>query len=84
MNDFLKFFDEKVYDFPMHLEIGYNKICDWTIRIYKKGCAGDYPDARCNGEDVIIVNENDGDMELCFAKAYVALKEWLLEFNGGY
>lgn len=26
----------------------------------------------------------DGDMELCFAKAHVALKEWLLENEGGY
>ena len=32
----------------------------------------------------IIVNESDCDMELCFAKAHVGLKEWLLEFNGGY
>lgn len=84
MNDFLKFFDEKVKDFPMHLEIVYSKICDWNILIYKKGCANDYPKARHNSEDVIIVNENDCDMELCFAKAYVKLKEWLLEFDGGY
>ena len=84
MNDFLKFFDEKTHDFPMHLEIGYSKICDWNIRIYKEGCASDYPNAICDGEDVIIVYESDCDMELCFAKAHVALKQWLLEFNGGY
>ena len=84
MNEFLKFFDDKTKDFPMHLEIAYSKICDWNILIYKKGCADDYPKARCNGEDVIIVDESDCDMELCFAKAHVGLKEWLLEFNGGY
>lgn len=84
MNDFLKFFDDKAKDFPMHLEITYSKICDWNILIYKKGCAEDYPEARHDGEDVIIVDESDCDMELCFAKAHVGLKEWLLEFNGGY
>ena len=28
MNEFLKFFDEKTQDFPIHLEITYSKICD--------------------------------------------------------
>lgn len=84
MNDFLKFFDNKAKDFPMHLKITYSKICDWNILIYKSGCADYYPEAKCNGGDVIIVNESSCDMELCFAKAHVKLKEWLLEFNGGY
>lgn len=84
MNEFLKFFNEKAKDFPMHLEIGYSKICDWNINIYKKGCASDYPNAKYDGDNVIIVNVNDCDMELCFAKAHVALKEWLSEFEGGY
>ena len=48
------------------------------------GCADDYPEARHDGENVIIVDESDCDMELCFAKAHVELKEWLLEFNDGY
>ena len=68
----------------MHLKITYSKICDWNILIYKSGCADYYPKARHDGGDVIIVNESSCDMELCFAKAYVELKEWLLEFNGGY
>ena len=76
MNDFLKFFDEKTQDFPMHLEITYSKICDWGIYIYKRGCANDYPKCRKDGDDAILVHENDTDMELCFAKAHVALKEW--------
>ncbi len=29
MNDFLKFLDKKLQDFPMHVEITYNKTCDW-------------------------------------------------------
>ena len=84
MNEFLKFFDDKTKDFLMHLEIACSKICDWNISIYKKGCADDYPKSMCNGEDVIIVNESDCDMALCFARAHVELKEWLSEFNGGY
>ena len=84
MYDFLKFFDEKTHDFPMHLEIYYSKIMDWCIDIYKKGCAEDYPELEHDGEDVVIVHEQNCDMELCFAKAHVALKEWLTENCGGY
>ena len=84
MNEFLKFFDKKVRYFPMHLDIGYSKVCDWTIAIYKQDCASDYPDASHNGIDVIIVSVSDCDMELCFAKAQVELKKWLLEYEGGY
>ena len=77
MADFLKFFDDKKSDYPMHLEIGYCKICDWSIHIYKRGCGK-------NGGDLEIVNVQECDMELCFAKAQVELKEWLSENNGGY
>lgn len=84
MSDFLKFLDEKLKYFPMHVEIGYNKTCDWMIYIYKQGCADDYPKSKRNGNDAVIVYEQDSDMELCFAKAHVALKEWLLENESGY
>lgn len=84
MDDFLKFLNKKLKDFPMHVEITYNKICDWDIYIYKEGCARDYPNSEKYGEDAIVVNVQDGDMELCFAKAHVALKDWLLENEGGY
>ena len=84
MDDFLKFYDQLRHNFPLHLEISQSKKCDWCIYIYKKGCASDYPNADIRGEDVVLVEEQDCDMELCFAKAHVALKEWLLEYNGGY
>lgn len=84
MNEFLSFFNEKVKQFPMHLDICYCKVCDWGIEVTKKGCVRDYPNAEHRGDDVLIVSVQDGDMELCFAKAHVALKEWLLEFDGGY
>lgn len=84
MDDFLRFFDEKAHNFPMHLAINYSKIVDWMIVITKNGCAADYPECEHDGDDVIIVMEQEVDMELCFAKAQVALKEWLSEYDGGY
>lgn len=77
MNEFLKFFDEKVKTYPMHLEIYYSKIMDWCITVYKKGCGE-------NGEDITILAVQSCDMELAFAKAQVELKEWLSENEGGY
>ena len=84
MNEFLKFFDEKVRDFPMHMEIYYSKIMDWSIKIWKEGCKTDFPGAVCEGDDVIIVFAQDLDLELCFAQAHVALKSWLRDYMGGY
>ena len=77
MNEFLKFFDEKVKTYPMHLEIYYSKIMDWCITVYKKGCGQ-------NGDDLNILAVQSCDMELAFAKAHVELKEWLSENEGGY
>ncbi|MBC3901549.1 hypothetical protein GH811_18275 [Acetobacterium malicum] len=73
MSDFLKFFEEKVESYPMHMEIYYSKTTDWCITIWKK-----------MDEKVEIVNVQSNDMELVFAKAHVVLKEWLLENEGGY
>lgn len=84
MADFLHFFDELVRRFPLHLEIVYNKTMDWSIEIYKKGCAKDYPKSPHHGDDAVLVMENGNDMELVFARAHVALKEWLSEYEGGY
>lgn len=84
MDDFMKFLDKKVKDFPMHIEIYYSKICDWNVYIYKKDCAKDYPDSEKNGEDAVICNVQDSDIELAFAKAQCKVKEWLLNNCGGY
>ena len=84
MDDFLRFFDDIKRRFPMHLEILYNKTCDWSIYIYKKNCASDYPKSEHYENDAVIAYCNNCDMELCFAMAHVALKEWLIENNGGY
>lgn len=77
MQDFLKFFDEQRRSYPMHLDIYYSKITDWIIRIWRKGCGA-------NGEDLVICEEQSHDMEMCFAKAQVALKNWLIDNEGGY
>ena len=84
MNEFLKFFDEKASSFPMHMEIYYSKTMDWCITIEKWGCADEYPKSQSDVDDAVLCKVQDSDMELCFAKAYVALKEWLREFTGGY
>ena len=84
MSDFLGFLDKTVKDFPLHVEITYNKTCDWMIYIYKQGCAEDYPNSEKSGKDAVLVYVQDGDVELCFAKAHVALKQWLRENEGGY
>nr|DAV95308.1 MAG TPA: hypothetical protein [Caudoviricetes sp.] len=75
MDDFLKFFDEKSKTYPMHLEIEYNKTCDWSIFAWRK---------MSETETRKILYVESPDMELCFAKAHVALKEWLLKVEGGY
>jgi hypothetical protein len=75
MDDFLKFFDEKSKTYPMHLEIEYNKTCDWSIFAWRK---------MSETETRKILYVESPDMELCFAKAHVALKEWLLKCEGGY
>lgn len=84
MQDFLLFIEEKLKMFPMHVDIYYSKICDWTIRITKKGCAEDYPDSEHDGNDAVICYVQHCDMQMCFAMAHVAVKEWLLEHEGGY
>ena len=84
MNEFLMFVDDLRCRFPIHVEIYYSKIMDWCIKITKKGCAKDYPNSMYDGSDAILVTESGCDMQLVFAKAYVALKEWLSANVGGY
>ena len=84
MSDILRFVDDLRRRFPVHVEIYYSKIMDWCIRITKVGCASDYPESPHDGDDVILCDVQDLDMELAFAKAHVALKQWLSDFDGGY
>ena len=84
MSEFLHFMDELTNRMPYHMEIYYSKIMDWCITVTRKGCASDYPNSRHEGEDAILCQVQDSDMELCFAKAHVAIKEWLIDNTGGY
>lgn len=84
MNYFMKFLDEKAKSFLLHVEITYNKTCDWSIYVCKKGCAADYPECDKNGNDAVVCMVQDSDMELAFAKAQVEVKEWLCNYEGGY
>ena len=84
MNDFLMFFNDLRRRFPLHMEIYYSRVMDWCVKVWKMGCAKDYPNSPAEGKDAILVNVQDCDMKLCFATAHVALKEWLREHNGGY
>ena len=61
----------------MHFELYYSKIMDWCLHIYKKGCGE-------NGGDLEICKEQSCDLSYVLAKGEVAIKEWLLENNGGY
>ena len=85
MNEFFEFFDELQNTLQMHLSVTYSHICEWEINIWIKGGAEDYPDASHNESgDVIVSHVQDCDIKYAFAKAYVDLKEWLLDFTGGY
>ena len=84
MTDFFEFYDRLRRSFPMHLEIYQSKIMDWHIEIKIIGCAGDYPTAEHEGNDVLVVWVQHSDMKYCFAKAHVALKDWMMEYEGGY
>lgn len=84
MNDFLVFIDKLTNYFPVHVEIYYSKIVDWSICVKKVGCASDYPESDHIDNDAILCDVQDCDMELAFAKAHVAVKDWLIRFNNGY
>ena len=84
MIEFLKFVDELKDSFPVHVEIYYSKIKGWTIKVYKQGCADDYPKSERCGNDAIMADVYDRDMELAFARAHAELKRWMINFLGGY
>ena len=84
MSDFLRFLDDLKGRMPIHVEIYYSKTMDWCITVYRKGMAADYPESKRSGDDAVMVSVQSLDMELAFAQAHVAIKEWLSRFEGGY
>lgn len=84
MSDFLRFIDDLRRRLPIHVEIYYSKTMDWCIKIWRKGLAEEYPNSDREGSDAIVCSVGSSDIELCFAMAHVAVKEWLLNNDGGY
>lgn len=76
MKTFLKLYEDKYYSRGWNLSIYHSSIVDWTIQIGYKTTHPKY------GELIIDIQESD--MDLAFAKAQVELKKWLLENEEGY
>jgi hypothetical protein len=60
------------------LEVGHNSIADWNIHIYDRK---EKALVECTSP---VISVGDTHRELTFAKAYVALTEYLSETRGGY
>lgn len=75
MKEFVRFYKKKNRG-DWTLDIYHSSIMDWCITVGYKTTN------EKNGQ--IIINIQDCDVDLAFAKAQVALKEWLLEHQGGY
>jgi hypothetical protein len=72
MKEFIDTYENWELKFGLKLEIYHSSIVDWCIRVGFKH------------KTDIILNIQESDLELAFAKAQIKLKEWLLENNGGY
>lgn len=66
-----------VQSHTMHFDLYYSKTMDWYLRVWKKGCGE-------NGEDLVIIDEQNTDLSFLLATGEYELKNWLLENNGGY
>lgn len=59
---------------PLHFDLSYGHICDFSLEIYKR--SGD--------KDEMIYSGQDGDLSLLLSRGEVTLKEWCAKNNGGY
>lgn len=75
METFIRFYKDMN---PGHwaLDICHSSIIDWSITVGFKASHESYGDT--------ILHVQDCDVDLAFAMAQIALKEWLLENQGGY
>jgi len=76
MKELLKTYERHHLKLGLCLEIYHSSIMDWCITL---GYKTTHPK---HGEEIFSIQ--DCDYELAFAKAQVALKEWLCENNDGY
>lgn len=73
MKEFFEVYDKWMFKKGLKLEIYHSGIHDYCLAIYLK-----------SDEANPIINIQDSDYDLLFAKGQVALKEWLLDYNEGY
>lgn len=78
--EFYNFFDKVQSYSSMHLNVYYSHIMDWSIYIYKKGCADDYPDEQRKGSDSVVANVQSGDNAEVCVMAHGALLRWMKKY----
>ena len=77
MNEFLRFFDEIIHRYPMHMVLSYSKTTDWLLHVWREGTDD-------NGKNEDVLWEQDCDLDYVLARAQVDLKDWLTRNMGGY
>lgn len=66
-----------IKEVPCHFSLEYSHITDWHLYLWRKRCGK-------NGDDVVIFDEWNVDLDYLISKCKVAYKDWLLENEGGY
>lgn len=74
MKEFLDLFERNKFENNLAIDISYTKVIDWYVTI-KQGNYANYK---------TLFEIQHCDLDLCIAKAYVFLSEWLFENQGGY
>lgn len=74
MDKLLEIFNNYKFEYSLAIEIGYTKVLDWYIEI-KQGNHAQYKQ---------LFWKQDCDLNVCIAKAYIFLTNWLCENYGGY
>lgn len=76
MKEFLEVYGRHHLRLGFNLEIYHSSITDWCITVGYKLTNPKH------GEEIVKIQESD--YEYALAKAQIALKDWLLENDGGY
>jgi hypothetical protein len=61
-----------------YLSLGHSTVVDWILEIGVRDGIGS------DAERTTIVKVQDCDLDYVLAKGEIALKDWLIEHNGGY
>jgi len=74
MSELIEMFNRWKHEFALRLNIDYRNVTDWSIVISQ----GKF------SEQKVLFEEQDIDLNILTAKAYIFLTDWLSENNGGY